>query len=113
MSSPSATQTALREIENRITSVEEKVKAIPELQKNFEKYVTHERFRPVEYIVYGLAGGVMLTVLTTLLAGVVSVKSAQPQARPEVNQMAPHAFIMQPMNDSGLPYIVKGIDNAK
>lgn len=65
------TQQVLMEIQSRIAVVEETLKVIPELKKNFDNYVTHERFRPIEYIVYGLAGGVLMTILSTILLGVV------------------------------------------
>lgn len=69
----------LKSIESRLTIVEERVKLIPELKDEFEKYVTQERFKPVEYIVYGLSGGILLTVLTSLLAGIIVVKQPEPK----------------------------------
>lgn len=72
-------QEIMKGIENRLIVVEQQVKAIPELKDKFDKYVTQERFRPVEYIVYGLAGGILLTVLTAVLAGVVFSKTPEPK----------------------------------
>lgn len=42
------------------------------LRADFEEYVTHSEFFPVKLIAYGLAGGVMLTVLGALLTKVIA-----------------------------------------
>ena len=34
-------------------------------------YVTHHEFRPVKMIVYGMVGGVLMSVLTAVLVSVV------------------------------------------
>ena len=44
---------------------------VVQLRRDFEDFVTHSEFFPVKMIAYGLAGGVMLTVLGALLAKVV------------------------------------------
>lgn len=94
----STTQEILRGIDSRLSSVEVELKAIPELKSKFDKYVTHERFRPVEYIVYGLAGGVMLTVLTAILSGTISVKA--PEATQTKDPVAMHqAFYVPTLNE--------------
>lgn len=41
------------------------------LRSSFDAYVTQPEFFPVKLIAYGLAGGVLLTVLGALLAKVI------------------------------------------
>ena len=60
-------QEKLARLEERTVHISEDVK---ELSDTFQKYVTHERFRPVEMLVYGVAaligsgvGGALLTLI--------------------------------------------------
>ncbi|MGB1373808.1 MAG: hypothetical protein ACPG6R_11850 [Aequoribacter sp.] len=40
-------------------------------QKNDERYVTRHEFGPIQKIVYGMVGGVLMAVLVSILAYVV------------------------------------------
>lgn len=47
-----------------IARLDERVK---NLERQFKNFISQDRFKPVEMITYGLAGGVLLTVLGLLL----------------------------------------------
>lgn len=104
----STTQEILRGIDSRLSSVEVELKIIPELKAKFDKYVTHERFRPVEYIVYGLAGGVMLTVLTAILSGTIAVKAPAPTPVKEPSTMH-QAYYVPSLNE----VVIRDSSNGK
>ena len=63
----------LRHSETRsdVRSIREDVER---LKDDAPKYVTHDRFRPVERIALGLVGAVLLTVVTAILALVIQTK---------------------------------------
>ena len=56
-------------LEAHVSSAEEKLERI--MNKMEERYVTKESFNPVQKIVYGMVGAVMLSVLGALLALVI------------------------------------------
>ena len=44
---------------------------VSNLNKVIEYFVTHSQFYPVKLIAYGLAGGVLISVLTAILSKVI------------------------------------------
>jgi hypothetical protein len=70
--------TEIRELEKKILLVENTLlikvsnlaTSIEIMQKDINKLVTIERFTPVAYIAYGLAGGVLTTALGAVLSKV-------------------------------------------
>ena len=57
----------LRRIEIKVTKIES---ACSRFEDDIKRLVTIERFNPVAYICYGLAGGVLTTALGAILSTV-------------------------------------------
>ena len=67
-------------IKQKLDGVETSIKKIEDY------YVNHDQFFPVKLLVYGLAGGVLLTVLGAVLALVV-MPGLQPSAQQSVTTL--------------------------
>jgi hypothetical protein len=68
MVEPEQAAVLMARIDERTRSIEARVNKI---DQRFEDYITKERFRPVELIAYGLAGGVLVTVLGLFMGQLV------------------------------------------
>lgn len=78
MSQEEYTHKELHDLEMKVFSIEQRIMidintlkgAIQELNREIVKLVSIERFNPVAYIAYGLAGGVLTTALGAVLSKV-------------------------------------------
>ncbi len=65
-------ETVLARIDERLGNLHEDVAEVKAALRDLPKtYVSHEEFKPVQRLVYGLAGAVLLSVLGAILAMVI------------------------------------------